>query len=236
MVSRVSEKRLGLIINEVYFLMVRFGEYITGGTEKSVYKDADHPDSVIKKYREGISSPHKAIARGYMGKLLHILRPNNFPDVHLSSPDLLVVEKKMLDSEHKIAAGLLDSNKDLSYLEDEHNEDRKKLLEYNVTRDDDVRIKELKADMDVLGIGCDPSPVNFAFDQEGSPVYVDNVEPWDTDHLEEKGVNPHFDPDRLSKAIEAIQDGEQKRKAKFYFERLTAHLEKEEERLSKGNK
>ena len=215
--------------------MPRFGEYLAGGSEKSVYQDADHSDRVIKKYRENISSPHKAVARGYLGKLLHILRPKNFPDVQLSTPDLLVVEKKSLDPGHEMAAQMLDPHRDQSYLEDEENEDRKKILEYNAVRDDDRRIKGLKAEMDVLGIGCDSSPVNFAFDQEGVPVYVDNVEPWDTDHLEEKGVNPHFDPERLSKAIEGIEDAKQKESARLYFERLTYLLGEEEKVVGVDN-
>ena len=85
-------------------------EIIGGGFEKRVYVDEHNADKVVKVYLEKEGGENKARARFYLGKILHMLFPENFPNIHLSASGKIpfdkhtqkvVMEKKELDQWHK---------------------------------------------------------------------------------------------------------------------------------------
>ena len=201
---------------------MKFGEPIGSGSYKNVYDNPNDPYKVIKIHKRdnGIESPEFLKAQYYLAKILHILLPDNMPDAHAvyaPRPEnnikttLQVVEKKYPDEVHKALSGILNRGAENNnphllggsdkyeyvYLRNSvHNSPKVKKLYYQLL---EIFYKDI---IDKLG-------PNFALDENGNAIYLDDVMPWD-DEFDMNGLmcEPHFNINLkvLKRNIDKIED------------------------------
>lgn len=213
------------------------GKFIAGGSEKRVYEHPTDPEKIVKTYKtenedfERVNS-NKVRARYYLGKLLHILYPKNFPDINLSSskPNQVVMERKNLDPEHleifKIENKAKEAGRSLAKGEDDQ------IYSILEARRHDPSIAELKMRMTEMGIDLDHGGINYAYDEVRNVIFVDNVHPWDYTYDEdEEPVHPNFDVKKLTDAIALLESEEERKVAATYLKRLEALFIEEKKRL-----
>src|SRR3989338_10688468 len=78
----------------------RLGGEIGHGSEKRVFHDVDHPRGVVGVFHDEVNyrGPEYAKAQFYLTKILHLLLPNNIPDMHLAAtePRVVALDKVVL--------------------------------------------------------------------------------------------------------------------------------------------
>ncbi len=215
------------------------GKFIGGGRDKEVYENAHNPEQIIKRYTAEVASAHKAVARGYLGKILHILLPKNMPAMHISSssPNQVVMERKDIsaDADHTMimrASSGLDKGTQALHMD----------AARRTKRHADPAVVEIKNKLLELGIEPDTSAQNFAKDELGEMIYVDNVEPWTGIWADPESEDPkwrlpllsNFDEEKLAKAIHQIPDKITRKSAEIYLTRLVSLFKEECELVNKA--
>lgn len=121
------------------------------GTEKRVYEDPNNSDRALGVFHENkTESAEKAKGRFYLTKILHLLFPQNVPDMHLaaSDPHAIVVDK----------------------VKGWNATDYKKFYR---------ALDEFRSKLESVGIDyIDGYSENFMFDEDGNFFFVDSFEPW----------------------------------------------------------
>ncbi len=191
---------------------IQVGKELGRGREKVVYTDPDNESRVkgiFHEYKkEGVE---KIKGRFYLTKILHILYPDNIPDIHLaaSNPHMIIIDK--VDDQIAVTKQQLGKLGKDKHLADELQEELKELNERVA-----YHKREVSKPLGNLGVTVDSAPGNFTLDANDHITFVDTVEPW--------GVygnkSPNFDFEKLKLVIENIEDNVQKKHALTYLEHL----------------
>ena len=139
---------------------IKLGKKIGEGDEKVVYEDPNSKEKVIAVFKERIpESPNTVKARFYFTRILHLLFPNNIPDIHWSGSNPHAYSTKRVDED--LARGIKNS-----------------FRLYYKTKKQKEGISELTENLHQLGMGLDIGPYNFMEDSSGQMLYVDSFWPW----------------------------------------------------------
>ncbi len=208
------------------------GEKIGAGFYKDVFTSKENPDLLIANFREPLGNDQVKSAY-YLGKIAHILFPDNVPDIHAAfnsnkdQTSTLYLENAHTDKEHR------QNNK---YHVDRSNgglrdEDRARLSrKYSIKNKKNPEVKKLLKTMAEKGLEPDPNGLNFGRSEKGKVLYLD-TDPGYVDSLTPRILK--FDSYLLRIAIEDLPEGSQKQQALNYFERLiklTTEVKEEEEK------
>jgi hypothetical protein len=203
----------------------RIGEPVGEGAHKNVYKDADHPDKVIairKELEKDSPELERTIkARFYLTKILHILFPENIPDIDLATSDPQATRREKV--EHDLNHATLQEwvKNTLEHLKSGSLFPPKKLEEQSrvaAAVNEDPKLQKLLSSLNKLGVEIDFTSINFTHDNRGNIVYVDDIHLWDADWETENPMG--YDAKKLLAAIEKVEDSQTRERALVYFERL----------------
>lgn len=203
-------------------------EPIGAGSYKRVYPDAQNPEKkVIAEFRNPLTADQiKSIY--YLGKISHILFPENIPDVDYAgnSTDIksrFRSERVSLDKEHELSNNIYLKNED--FFIGKSPDDKLNKLEtsyiYNQgdNRGENPNVKDFVDKAFRSGLFIDSGGQNFSFNDNGQVKYLDLNPAWE--HLKEfKKDVLHFDPALLLESINEISDTDKKTRALAYFKRL----------------
>ena len=208
-----------------------FDKKIGGGSEKDVFADSHSPDRVIARFRETeAENERQTKGRFYFSKILHLLLPQNIPDINLSAKGgerVMVLERKNLDEEsNELREGIMRLTKMREEL-DPHFTETLKL--YEEKRDvfwrklhGDSGYREFVGSMRrLLGVVPDEAPFNFGYDKKGNLVYLDNeFTPWSiTEIFGVLDIRYHFNKKKISEAISSLNERDKER-ALIYLGRI----------------
>ena len=195
---------------------VKIGEKIAEGDEKLIYEDPNSKEKVIALYKERqLESPNTVKARFYLTKILHLLFPQNIPDIHWSGSDPHGYSTQRVE---ETRLGRLKNS----------------LRPYYKSKQDKKDEVALTNKFDQLGIGFDHGPLNFMEDLDSKIVYVDSFWPWQVIMGEEK-LELNFNIDKLNSAIEDLPEGSRK-VAQNHLSRLLELYKKEQDNLFPAHK
>ncbi len=220
-----------------------FERILAEGVEKKVYEDPDNPERVVKIYNYESSSLPEVKSRYHFGKLLHILFPDNFPDIHLSGQKndktaTIIAEKRERDSDHARMSELLNKPEAL-------NKEEKDEYDNIITRQESAGLgHDIVQKLGSLGVKFDTLARNFSRQESGQDVYLDTINTWvylrptDTDGLpdlnQKKYLALNFDELALTTQIEKLVGENQKRQAYMHLERIKALAEQERTEKNSG--
>lgn len=213
--------------------LYRKGTPLSEGAENRVYREYFNPKRIIKERSpEARETPRRTIARYHLGKIAHLLFPEQIPDVYGAGtkPRTQVhVAYTPLDKYHK-AANALKMNGAANGVE------RKKLDdladEGDRAMEQDPLFGHFLRKMKEVGLEADDSPVNYTKFQ-GVISYVDSFTPWRGEGnwsmgFAETGCPERgYDAARLQQAVQRIHDPVVQEKALFHFYRLESLFLKE---------
>ena len=205
-------------------------EKIGEGSEKDVFADSHNPDRVIARFKETeAENERQTRGRFYLSKILHLLLPQNIPDVHLSAKGgerVMVFGKKNLDEEsNELRKGILRLT-EMKRAGDPRFTETLKL--YKEIRDalwvklhSDSNYREFIGRMRRFGVIPDEAPFNFGYDKEGNLVYLDNeFTPWSiTEIFGVLDIRYHFNKKKISEAISSLNERDKER-ALIYLGRI----------------
>lgn len=210
-------------------------EILAIGKEKIVCHDKYDGKRVIcffrpeyRYYRKESTSFVKA--RFYLTKILHLLYPNNFPDMHWTGyePLAYALEKVKTDPEHQRfnrMATLLNqgigSYDGIESLQDKEEERLGSLR--------DKLFHQYKC----LGIEIDEGIINFSINPEsGVLMYLDHFNPW-AFHRGRCGneMKETFNLSSVQDAISKIENAQDKIRAERFLSRLIALFEEEKKNM-----
>ena len=175
------------------------GELIAGGAQKRVYEDASNPDRVVAVLKhESVNlkeNPIQLKGRYYLGKLLHLLHPESFPDVNYATgkSNALILERIKMD----------DAEEGETWSETSEAE--------RTAFADRIRAE--------TGMIVDKRFKNF-LRRDGELVYVDNEPAWEAWHRY-KEAERLYDPELLHATLDKLPD-ERRGQGMKYLERLEA--------------
>lgn len=207
------------------------GEPFASGDEKEIYEHHD-PKKIVKvtvddgegKFETGNERYIKA--EFYLTKILHLLFPDNIPDIHRASfkHQATVNERKELDETHTT---LQEFYHKVNLGEDaEIGEKERKAFELSNQRKQTASIIQRLQNM---GIKIDRAHQNFAEDKKGSVIYLDSIIPWSASHryAPDMKFSVNFNAEQLREIIvDELSEPEQSR-ALHYLERLTTLADEE---------
>ncbi len=161
-------------------------KFLGKGVEKEVYENPHNPKHAVGIFkREAAEFPERVRGRFYLTKILHLLFPDNIPDIHSASSDPQMIEvDKIIPDEQAVTKNFKKFNSDYCELMDK---------------------------FDALGIILDPAQVNFKYDFSGNLVYVDSFDPW----YKGAGEELAFSMDKLKEAIEKLNSSEKEQCLKY---------------------
>lgn len=218
---------------------------IASGAQKQVFEHPTREDMVVARFRSPeaereIQTERQVKGRFYLTKIIHLLLPTFVPDAHGAyknkDESVLISERKELDATHRqlnqSRTAFFDGKQQDLRLQDFldvllKKSERQARSEHTKRVRGDVRIKTSQQILLALGVLTDPSSINYGYDTEGSPVYVDNTfVPWSID--KKNGVRRMYDSDRIRLALEYMDTSEERRQAQIYFDRLEELFAEEE--------
>jgi hypothetical protein len=194
--------------------------FLGEGTEKRVYVDPSNPERVIAldKYETKIS-PNAIKGRYYLGKILHLLFPDNLADVHMSTSDPIATVRQNLDLEDEYV-----TLQKMRFGERKAGENIKvknftaRTFERIENLPEEERVELIKQ-LSGLGILVEKGFINFAMGKDDNLKYVEIAEPF-------HDGNRLYDPEKLRGAIDRLGDVE-KMEANSYLDRLETLYEDE---------
>lgn len=210
-------------------------KYLAEGSEKIVYTDPVFPKRVFKemKRQEGMplktESAEAIKARYYLTKILHLLFPDNIPDIHLaqSEPSMLVAEKINLDEGHLVDAKV--ASNFWHYQAPISKEDSDAAEQHFMQIKKNEKYRDFLDSLERMGIVVDPEPINFGknIDSNNSElVYLDSINPfWKNSESENAVWSRNFNSDLLELAIKKLPENK-KTKAMYYLKNLLNLFEK----------
>ena len=166
-------------------------KFIGEGAEKKVYVNPNNPDSVIGVFHESMEESSEFVkARFYLTKILHLLFPENIPEIHAAASDpYVIVTDKVEDSTRS----------------------------FTLAERSGKAFGDLKAKLDLVGVAFDDFAGNLKFDKNGDLFYVDSFEPW---LVGKNFISkPQFNKEKMEAAIQNLDD-DKKELALSYFKRL----------------
>ena len=212
-------------------------EPIGQGGERKVFQHPNDSQKVIGVYENHVTpaTPNRVKGRYYLTKILHLLFPDNIPDVYTTAPSGHIAEKKERDVDHlniqrfislseKHNKGEFVSNEDLNLAQRKHATGYRNLA-YN------PKIIDLKRKLGEIGINFDRANCNVTTDSKGHAIYIEVFEPW-------SGIYPasrskslldfylSYDEDKLQDVINRLPEPHRS-VAQKYFDRLTFYKNKE---------
>lgn len=197
------------------------GEKIGAGRYKEVYSSKEDPEAVIANFREPIGNDEVKSAF-YLGKIAHILFPDNIPDIHAAFNDesqnsKLYLENAHTDEEHKQHTQY--------YMNEAYDAEKSRLgIKYHDKNLEDLEFNELWENMANKGLKPDMNPFNFARSPNGKPLYLDNEAGYvRKPHIHARSFNSIL----LKRAVEELPEGAQKQLALNYYDRLIELTRKE---------
>lgn len=210
-------------------------EKIGEGEAKEVFQDPISKDKVLKlsKYESDESESMRrarAKAKFYFHKILHLVFPENFPDVSGAGPGIIRAEKIALDERNKkikLVAEKRHSNEG-EYSHEEYRE----AFEAERKTEADPRYQTLVIKMRALEIPFDTAEVNFSVDQSGNVKYLDDIDPWRQIGIKE--IKLRFKIQKLEEVINKC-DAEKREQALLYLNRMEKLREKENEKIRRAN-
>lgn len=191
------------------------------GYEKVVYSDTNNENRVVAKFKEHVKeTPNQIKARYYLTKILHLLFPENIPDMHWagSEPHAYQVDKVETDERHKeiqkysdmLRAGEAPWQKD----EKTHEEAAEKNWEMSSAVVSDKDVSAFRKKIEQLDIrSLDKSAGNYTKDSEGNVQYLDSFYAWKFRY----DGTPYlfFDFEKLEEAINSLPDNDKKTALNF---------------------
>ncbi|MDP3948747.1 MAG: hypothetical protein Q8Q17_02240 [bacterium] len=197
-------------------------EPIGEGRKNIVYLDPLNADHVIAFSKaEDKTSPNIVKGRYYLGKILHLLFPDNFADVHISSsePEATVRQNLNLEDTYvELQKLAIESRAKGERVNPVRWKQLKDLRAENLPRSE---IGKLTSRLASVGITIGGAEINFALGQDGNLKYAEIEEPFNAEKR-------FYNPDALQKAIATLDD-EAKEKAISYFKRLEVLYEQEKQ-------
>lgn len=152
------------------------------GGEKTVYELQNDPKKVVGFFHESVKeTPNIIKARYYLTKIIHLLFPNNVPDMHMaaSNPHAIISDKVMRSN-----------NPDLP-------------------RPTYSQMTEIADRFEQAGVyGLDLAGAeNFIRDTSNNIFYVDSFTPWVIDYDDTQLIHPverFYSPEGLEKSIQTL--------------------------------
>lgn len=191
------------------------GGYIDEGREKKVYGHHERKDLVVSEFHKQKwleETPEQIKARFYLTKILHLLYPQNIPNIHLaaSEPHALIIDRV----KGSTMASLMDEAE---------------------------KIDDFYQELDSLGVYLDFKHWNFLKTKkdggEEDLMYVDTFDAYKI-LRDENGKPVRIDrwylPDALKEAIVTNLSGDKRERALKYLERLLALEAEERKKLNKS--
>lgn len=131
--------------------------YLGEGSEKTVYRHPERPERVVGIFNQGATGERQGYetqptflkARFYLTKILHLIHPQNFPNIHLVTENPITVEMDYID---------------------------KRTDEDGVKRSEAEQL--LFQLHEELGLLFDGTPANFTYGPDHQLIYIDTIEPW----------------------------------------------------------
>lgn len=191
------------------------------GHERRVY---EHPRDKEKVVAVEKNSEQKTVAEAkgmyYLTKIIHLLLPENIPDVHSyqTRPSLSVREKVDLGESHNVLREHVIQDRYLGGLPED---EQSRVLKEHSNIMEDVRTEDLVTKLDELGLRYDYTGVNFGFDKQGNAKYIEPFTAFTVD-----GKENMYNKEKLLKAINEMPDEQKKFWALKYFDRLNELQEK----------
>lgn len=193
------------------------------GSQNRVFQDPHRPERVIGFYKGGHENPPEVKGRFYLTKILHILFPDNIPDIEFSTsePSTTGRQKVELGPLHeKVKKYILSVEKER--VKPERAGDAEEAEETIETIEKDERVQKLIMDLRKVGVRVDAKGVNFGFDERGNVKYIEIFPAYSRDF---GGVVwPSVDMTKLETAIKKL-DPEQRQRASLYVVRLKKNIE-----------
>ena len=145
-------------------------EKFGSGKEWDVYEHPINSERLIKVSKvETLKLPNEVIQRFYLGKILHILFPNNIPDVHaVQTKDIEKIEVQKIHLDNQ--------SNDIRYLYQDKSITTLTQLDLDFFNRIKVHpdYKKLTDILNDLGLPLDPMPENFGFDTNNNLFYLDS--------------------------------------------------------------
>ncbi len=206
-------------------------EKVGHGEEKEVFTHPSNSERVVSAYMEGRGpkSPEQLKGSFYLTKTLHLLAPENIPDIHdvgVSEDDVYSFSRDRIPHSeiHTRLQSTIEQGGDGSDLIDE--------LEDEIPSSEKSKVEEKLGD---LGQFIDSNYGNFLKDAEGNIQYLENFTPW---YIDQKSKPPvpvlDFDADLLWEAIQNEPNEEVKKHCVTYFTRLKELFELEKTNLAEA--
>ncbi len=202
-------------------------EPIGAGSYKRVYPEAQNPEKkVVAEFRVQMP-PEQIKSLYYLGKISHILFPDNIPNVYFAGNSHKTsnfrADREELDEDHQLGNIIFLEDEDYFIRKSESPKLKKTDVEYiyDITdkRNNNQVVRDFVDKAFSSGLYIDSGGQNFSFDANGQVKYLDLNPAWEyRKNLETDVLN--FDPDLLLVTINKISDSVKKDKALIYFKRL----------------
>ena len=182
------------------------------GAERKVYRHPRKKERVVAV--ENVSfrrNEQQARQEYYLTKIMHILLPDNIPDIHSygSRPSMSVRQNVELGTEHKIIQEQKLANRTKGgRFYDIDSKVRSSII-------NDPRTQRLQETLQNFGLNVDPYAFNFGFDEKGNAKYIEPFSALTDYHI-------RYDRKKILEAIKNIKDQKQRARALRYLARLDA--------------
>jgi hypothetical protein len=170
------------------------GHFMANGASKDIHEHPDNPELVRCVFRRGDAPETKEDIEGryLLTKLLHLLYPEQIPDMTAYSVPEHILEEYWIDVQR------------IHIDESRRDEIKNSLPERHV----------IINSLDELGVGLDTgNHGNFAFDTAGKLWYVDSIDPWGNRGLAE--LKRNYNPQALLDRIQTLPETEKSSAIKY---------------------
>lgn len=201
--------------------------FFARGGERAIYNDPEKPEIILKETKDNKDNPRLHKATFYLNKILHILFPENIPNIHgvrtAGDKTVINVEKITWDENHAELMKLIDSHRKNPPKEwEDPLGDRIFDIEQKIYEDPDVQ--NLVSKIRSMGISPDTYGRNFIKTPEGKWKYIDTDMAWSYD-LE--GIKLNFDFTLLEEAVKEIKSDNDRENGQKWLARLRILFEQE---------
>ncbi len=183
------------------------------GNERVVFNDPKNEDRIIS-VRRSISETPEALfyiarVRYHLIKIMHLLFPDNIPDIHFSysRPEAMSRDKVELDEKHNF---LRDFEVEKVFGDELPYIDHRTMTRLEGEISSHPAVVNLEENLRKAGFLVDPAGRNFGFDKDENVKFVDTP-------IESLGA---YSTERMRNAIETQLQGEKRQQALHYLDRL----------------
>lgn len=211
-------------------------EWLGGGLEKDVYEDSIDPQGKVLEYigaslanETGCETVNQTKSRYFLQKILHLLLPQEIPDIHFAGGRFLRAERREVDEIHTAIQNFIHlTPRDMPM--EEYMRANTEFGQNSANVMNHPKVQKLKNRLGEVGLigsfDIEKSTArNFAFDTNGNAQFLDNNSAWDID--KDGQMTPNVDFDKLKIAIEGLKEPEKTQALKF-FNRLRSLYDNEQ--------